>query len=426
MDTDTQFKIDARVQALLVVSKPPGASEDIDTACHALAVDLCDMGGCKIVDNAVAILHGVVDSWPRKPSEATILKVAVWVTRQDPNATMRRAEALANLRNTDPLVRRIEDAIAGRLTSEEWPWVSLKGLTRSLVPGGITVIVGNPGTSKSFLLLQSVLFWHEHGVRTAILELEEGPGFWQQRALALMAGKGCLTDPDWVARYPEETRDTVLRHINGLQTLAESMTCAEAEGMTLDQVGTWVEKMAASGHRIICIDPITAASSGSEKTWLAADRFMLRAKAAISKYGCSLVITSHPPKGNAFTNNKPSLDNIAGGAAFGRFSSTVLWLDGNAEINQENLMDDDGRIYTSEVNRRILILKSREGRGAGMSMGMFFDGHTLRLEQKGIIVNSTAHANRAAKSVKSAGLAKPRASAVKMTDDPSDTEDRFK
>ena len=394
--------IKVRVDHLLANERlRPGPMDDLGACVHAVAVALTDIGGATLVHNAAAVIRGVTDCWATRPNEAEILRAATWVTKQDPEAVLRSVEARAGGKTIDSLTERVEAAISGKMQSLDWPWASLGSLTRSLMPGGITIIVGNPGTSKSFLLLQAVLHWQRECIRSSLLELEEDPGFWLNRALALVSGKGSATDPAWISRYPDEARQMLVDHKEQLQGLAENLEVAPPQGMTLDTLAQWIEKQCQDGNRIICCDPITAASTGSTHPWLAAEVFMMKAKKSIVKHGASLVMTTHPRKGSGQLNKAlPDQDCIAGGAAFGRFASTILWLEGNSTDECVSVMDTDGREHGAVINRRIRILKSREGRGAGMILGMNFEGLTLSIKEEGVLTNTDNQKTRAKKAVK--------------------------
>lgn len=400
VDERVQFRIDFLKNTV----KPPCGTDDVDSACHGLAVALLGIGGVSQIHNAMAVLDGAMDTWERKPEPATVMRIATWLTKQDSetNGVLRRADAILAGKGTTSLQARLQDAMSGKMQSLEWPWKSFSVLTRSLMPGAITIIVGNPGTSKSFMLLQAVLHWQQSGIRTSLMELEEDTGFWLNRALAVLSGVGSCTDPAWIARFPDETRRLFADNHEQLQLLSENMTTAPPAGMTMDKLALWVEKQCQEGYRIICIDPITAASVGEGKPWLAAESFMLRVKQSIVKHGASLVITTHPRKGgNAAAKQQPDQDSIAGGAAFGRFASTILWLEGNSTNEEVTIMDQDGGEREMAINRRVRILKTREGRGSGMCLGLCFDGRTLRLSEEGIVVTNPNGHERARKTIRS-------------------------
>ena len=290
----------------------------------------------------------------------------------------------------------LEAAIAGKLVSVPWPWPSVGALTQSLMPGAITLLVGSPGASKSFLILQAVLHWLEEGHRCALLELEEGADFWLCRALALVAECGSLTDPAWIAAHPDEARRLLAHHRDEINNLAAILTTSPAAGMTLEQLASWVEDQAKAGARIIAADPLTAAIEPADRPWAAAQAFMGRVKRAIVGSGASLVLTSHGKKQNGRDKAAgPDLDSMAGGSGFSRFASCVLWLEALAEPEQAVVLDAHGRERQAEINRRLRILKSREGRGTGLVLGMWFHGGSLCTTEAGIITTSAAQSRRA-------------------------------
>jgi KaiC/GvpD/RAD55 family RecA-like ATPase/5S rRNA maturation endonuclease (ribonuclease M5) len=290
---------------------------------------------------------------------------------------------------------RMDDAFAGKLQAVPWPWASVGGLTNALLPGAMTMLVGGPGASKSFLLMQGVLWWQQHGYRVALMELEESAGYWQQRALALLAGHSGLMDPAWLASHADEARGLMAKHAYELDRFAASLNTTPPSGITLDDLATWIELQAAAGIRIVCVDPLTAAVETADKPWIAARKFMQRVNYAATTYGASMIITSHGRKGNGRTQGPPDLDSLAGGSAYARFSSTVLWLDHLAEPEGLMVTDADGRDVHAHINRKLRVLKARNGRGQGMVMGMRFSGETLRTEVTGVIVMTDCKAQAA-------------------------------
>jgi KaiC/GvpD/RAD55 family RecA-like ATPase len=295
---------------------------------------------------------------------------------------------------------RIEAAIAGKLVATPFPWASLGALTAALLPGAVTMLVGSPGSGKSYMLLQAALWWLDGGWRVALYELEEGQDFWLNRAMALLSGHSCTMDPAWAAAQPDEARSMLARHARELDRLAACLATAPAEGVTLEALAAWVEQQAAAGVRLILADPLTAAMEGADKPWHAAQRFMLRAKRAATAAGASLIFTTHGRKGDSRGGKGgPDLDSLAGGAAYARFSSTVLWLEAFAEYEDCTVIDADKAEIHAGINRRLRILKARNGRGTGMTIGLRFDGSTLRTGETGVIVTSSTQAARASRRI---------------------------
>jgi hypothetical protein len=141
--------------------------------------------------------------------------------------------------------------------------------------------------------------------------------------------------------------------------------------------------MAAAGCRVIGIDPVTAAST-SEKSWIDDLRFLMTVKSIVREYGASLVLVTHPRKGRRPTS---SLDDLAGGAAYPRFSQTVMWIR-RLDKDKSVLVAGPCGNFTTQINRSIRLSKTRNGRGAGVELGYVFDGKTLRFSEQGAVLKN--------------------------------------
>ena len=80
------------------------------------------------------------------------------------------------------------------------------------------------------------------------------------------------------------------------------------------------------------------------------------------------------------------MDELAGGAAYQRFSHTILWLE-NPKEDKEVTIKKQGVRFSTEVNRVLHLMKTRNGRGCGMAIGMNFERETLKLAEQGVILS---------------------------------------
>jgi hypothetical protein len=164
--------------------------------------------------------------------------------------------------------------------------------------------------------------------------------------------------------------------------------------MSIGALTGWIEEQAKTGKRIICVDPVTAAAEDpNEKPWTSAARIMSRAKQAITATGASLVLATHGRKGSG-KGGPPNLDDLAGGAAFSRFASSVLLLERPDEPEESDFIDADGRTISDTINRRLRILKTREGKGAGMTVAFDFNGRSVRFAEMGALIQKTGMRQR--------------------------------
>lgn len=279
----------------------------------------------------------------------------------------------------------VEDIISGKRRAIEWPWETLSALTRALLPGTVTILVGDPGCSKSFGLLQAAAYWHDQGIPVAIFELEEDRKYHLFRAMAQRVAEPNLFDDGWVVR----NADLVREHFNASRGFLDSFgRCiyeAPDKQVTLDELAEWVADRAREGKRIICIDPITAAQA-TEKPWVADLKFLIQAKTTVRDYGASLIIVTHPKLGQ---KKDITLDHLAGSAAYGRFVQTAIAIQTHEPPACESIRIPgfNGRRVGAErtFNRSIHIRKARNGPGGGARLAFDFDSR-LTFQEHGVVM----------------------------------------
>lgn len=274
----------------------------------------------------------------------------------------------------------LEATISGQRRAIAWPWRATGSLTKALLPGTVTILCGDPGATKSFMLLEAAAYWHARGERVALYELEEDRAFHLCRVLAQQAGDGRLTDDDHIRCNPDDAREAHALHAGFLDAFGRCIWAAPDEPVSLPDLTKWVRQRAEAGCRIIAVDPVTAAQS-SDKQWLDDQKFIIECKAAIRETGASLVLVTHPKKGR---KGVVGLDELAGGASYVRFSQTVLWLETHHDPKVVNITTPMGTAE-QDINRTLHLCKARNGKGAGLAVGYTFDSDTLRFTEHGII-----------------------------------------
>lgn len=283
-------------------------------------------------------------------------------------ALMEFADPIGPSKNLD---QEIEDAISGKRKAIEFTgWYYTGKLTKANKPGGVTILCGPAGTTKSFWLLEAMWRWHQQGIKVAVMELEEDQTYHLRRAVAQYFRIGKFTDDEWCAENPDSARNikTTCRPFS--DAFGRCIFSSDAEMVSADMLLQWLARQLERGCRILAIDPITAMDVGKMQ-WIEDMKFLIAAKRLVSRYGASLILVTHPKKGTP----GGGLDDIAGGAAYVRFSRTVLWFD------RLELSTDTFRYKGSEVqhpvNRELEIRKARDSYGAGHKIGFFFDSATF-------------------------------------------------
>ncbi len=273
----------------------------------------------------------------------------------------------------------IEAAIEGRRRIISTPWPMLDHLSRALLPGTVCLLVGNPGGSKSFWVLQLLAHAIEQGTKAAVYELEENRPYHLFRALAQRSGLAGLTDPEWIEQNPEAAREAHRQHADFLEIMGRAIHCSDSN-LTLSQLVDWMESKTKQGFRLIAVDPISAAEHITRETWGEDSVFIQRAKRLAVEYQVCVLFVQHPTK----VVSLPDLSQVAGGAALGRFVQCVLWL----ESHDEKSGQVKSCCGTAETvfNRTLHILKARNAKGTGCKLAMNFHSESLTFSEFGLIV----------------------------------------
>lgn len=292
-------------------------------------------------------------------------------------------QALQTGRSGSPaagLCQLLDDTISGKRQAIRWPWSKVSELTHALLPESVCILCGGVGASKSFALLQAGLYWHVNGVKVAIFMLEESREFHLSRCLAQLAGCGNMTDPVWVKDNPEKARSYFTEYEDAIDSFGAFIYATPQTQPTLPELAKWVRARAKDGCRVVCIDPITAAAHGAGSVWDEDRAFLSDIKKTATDYQCSILLISHPIKSVSFADT----GQLAGGAAYARFSQTILWLESH-DFKTHNTQTPCGSTEINH-NRTLHLLKVRNGRGQGVRLAFTFKGDSLTLQENGVIV----------------------------------------
>lgn len=279
----------------------------------------------------------------------------------------------------DRLHQRIRAIATGEYRVVSWPWPMLSNLTQALLPGTVTLLAGTIGSSKSFMLLQAVLYWLDQAERIACYSLEGDRPFHLSRALAQLSGVANYTDVEWVAENPLVAESSIKEHSEKLERFSGHLWASDNLGAeTLEQLAEWIQAQAKLGRRLIAIDPVTAASR-TAKPWIADLAFLKSTKKTGADYGCSVILVTHPTKDTL----EPTLQNLAGSAAYQRFVDCVITLQ-NHEPKESRVKTACGSIDMKH-SRTISIEKARNGKGTGIRLAFEFSRESLTLKELGLI-----------------------------------------
>ncbi len=271
--------------------------------------------------------------------------------------------------------------IEGRIFNAPWPWELLTRLTQSLIPGSVTLICGEPGVGKTFLVLDCFQFWHGNGFKPSVFFVEKNRRFHTMRLLAQLEGDGRFIELDWIKKNATTVSAAMKRHESLIDEIGTSMFSAPPGSLSFELLIGWMKDRCKDGSRILVIDPITAADAG-EKRWSADQNFMNAAQQIMTEYGASLVLVTHPKKGTRF--GAASGHDMAGGAAFYRFADSEIWLHKSKSPKPVVVKAKSG--YPEHVKTSLFfqLHKTRDGKGSGLQLAYSF-GDGLHFAELGVV-----------------------------------------
>lgn len=293
---------------------------------------------------------------------------------------------------------RIIAMAEGRWRNIAWPnWDGLSTNAQALLPGMLTAILGDPGSTKSFLLLQAFCHWHLIGEEVALFALENDRQYHLQRVLAQLEGNSHLTDTEWVRNNAKKALEHYENQRDILNSFGRVITTSPNKIVTHDTMIKWIDAQCQAGAKILGIDPVTALEP-TGKPWIDDQRFIFNAMEILSRYGARLIYVIHPKLSN--DKNGTALTRMAGGASYPRFSHTVLWIRRTEDGSVVNgtVWPHGGMQVQGSYNRTIKLAKANNGIGAGGTLAFMFNSDSLTLTEVGAVFKEE-HAPRAAKKI---------------------------
>jgi hypothetical protein len=281
--------------------------------------------------------------------------------------------------------RHLIDIAEGRYRLVSFPTLPVfSRLTQAGLPGKSTLIIGNPGSAKSFLAMELGWTLNEVDVPTASLFLEDGQIDYQKRCAAQMLERSEYVDGEWQEANPERAQEMFNSVVGRLDTaFHEHITCLEAEMWTPANVLDWMTDRANEGYRMIILDPVTAMEM-TGKQWITDQNFVMTAQKITTAAGLSLVMTTHQKSGVKHVG----IDGAAGGQAWSRFTHTNVWLrstEGKGPM-LSRVGEVNGQQQVIEHKRELYITKARNGPGAWQHIAVDLDPRTLRFNEYGVIL----------------------------------------
>lgn len=343
-------------------------------------------GTVKVVDvNALGIpVKGDVEQYladaETRAEKMAKLRVAFTTLKQP--APVKTEIEVVETSVQDDMLKIVEREYRGEGLPIPWPWREFNRSTQFSTPGTVSMIIAPPASSKSFAIIEAASLWCDNDIPFALYELEDRSSMHSFRALAQRMREPGLTRPEWRAANASAVRKAIGEHSEFLNKLNRQMYGQTTECPTKDGLLDWMRKRAQEKPRIIIIDPITARKSGRDQ-WLDDEGFVDGIKRIVDENpDINITLVSHPKKGAA----EPHLDNIAGGASFGRLLHKVVWIQ-SSYPSTKSVVRDTMCTVEREHNRTWHALKLRDMPGTGLRIAMDFCANDLCFHERGLIIS---------------------------------------
>lgn len=295
------------------------------------------------------------------------------------------------------LEQHVDRVIAGEVKTYHFPNTPiLSRMTQALAPGTLTVVCAAAGTYKSMWLIQLIwmLFESVPKVKVKVLMLESTPQFHQGRAAAQMTAYNALTNTDKIFADPTTAKAKVASIKDRVRAFERDAMFVvpppkdkvgedDVARFTYDEVVQWAEDAARLGYKVLAIDPVTMASGSGDKSWKEDDKLIARLNRVAITHGIAIILSTHPKAGQ---KNLATLEGMAGGQAFARFTDTVFWIVKEDEAKTSVVWNEDEDDWEeAEHTLRFVIRKSRAAEGNNMEIALAFDRDTFCLTELGLI-----------------------------------------
>ena len=280
------------------------------------------------------------------------------------------------------LKKHHEAMFSGEYDTADLPFPKLTEGALPLLPGNVMLLCGPPGSRKSMFLMMCLHHWWKMDIKACCYMLEYKAVIHLARLQGILCSESDFNIPKKARARQAEVeagRKKFAAEINGVYKM---LTMAPKEQASLDELIVWIKQKAEAGCRVICIDPVTMATHSGRDVWVADSAFMFEAKDILDKYNCTLLLSTHNKKGGS---NEASLDNLAGGAAFGRFNQCTLWMIPMKQKKKVKIFGPCGT-YETTINTIIQVTKANMGPAAGRDFGFNWIHDKVNYQEEGMVL----------------------------------------
>ena len=278
------------------------------------------------------------------------------------------------------------------------PWTRLNhALGGGFRPGTFSLLVGEPGSAKTYIALAICLFAHNQKWGWKYWPFERDDAYAARRMLAVLLNR-------WSVLEPEESpkNRTIMDDTGIFNQMARVTQYIEANPRQLRKDADDNYYIPSCTYRsvfdqlwnvckdtaLVVLDPLSMLyfDGDGRDEWKGQENFAKDASAMVAQTGSRLLAVHHTRKSMPGMKSRlSSLDEVAGAAALSRFADNVIFLEHNPDGQESDVITPDG-IHSLQMHRRTLyIAKARDGRGTGWRIACDLDEQGPNLIEYGYI-----------------------------------------
>jgi len=262
------------------------------------------------------------------------------------------------------LSERVDGMVSGIIRNVAIPgFPLLSNLSKMTMPGSVAMLVGLPGDSKSFLVLNWLWRLICDGTECAFLNAEQSRAWMLQRLIAMLSGDWNMLNDEWLRNNAEIVTKRMHQSSQMIEEVGKSIYQTSISSMSKMEAAAWVEEQCRT-KRVVFIDPLTAFKKTRGIPVDEQDEALGSSiKTSAEKHGSSVILVTHPVKNAMQLKDVMTMGDIAGGSTWQRFTDVVMFLYAHkppkpVEIRRNGYLDQ------ITVNRFLHIDKSRNGPGS--------------------------------------------------------------
>ena len=282
----------------------------------------------------------------------------------------------------DPLIllqETFEREASGQDKPLPLPWTKLDfGLGGGLRPGTFSILVGEPGSAKTFVGLCICLFAEHKGWRWSYWPFERDDTYAARRLLAVLMNDWSILDPAQskqnaaLMNENERVFEMMARMTQNIEPNPRQMRLNDNGELYIPRCeyrGILNRlRLLCESRDLVVLDPLSMLSfdDAGRDAWAGQEAFAKDAAAIVAQTGSRLLIVHHTRKTTAGGRpRQSSLDEVAGAAALSRFADNVIFLEHSPDATESEVVTSHGFDKLQTHKRTLFIAKARDGRGTG-------------------------------------------------------------